>query len=68
MPRIVEAHWEFHCPECGLGNHELARLAQDHEIFCEVCEHEAGQVVKLERWLANSPAEDHARLRVALVA
>jgi hypothetical protein len=66
--RIIEAHWEFLCPECGLGHHELGRLARDHEIFCEVCDHETGRVVKLDRWLPDLPAEDQARLRVALVA
>jgi hypothetical protein len=66
--RIAESQWEFHCPECGLGHHELNRLAKDHELSCEICEHEAGRIVALHRWLADVPPADQARLRVGLVA
>lgn len=66
MPRIIKAHWEFHCPECGFGHHEIGQLAQDHEFHCMVCEHESGQMVVLHRWLVDSPARPQARLRVVL--
>jgi hypothetical protein len=65
--RIADAHWEFHCPECGLGHLELGRLATDHELCCEVCDLETGRVIKLHRWIADAPV-DQARLRVGLVA
>jgi hypothetical protein len=64
--RRVEAHWEFHCPECGAGHFELGRMAKDQELVCEICEHEDGRVVTLQRWL--SAPVDQARLRVGLVA
>jgi hypothetical protein len=67
MPRIVEAHWEFHCPDCGFGHHELGRLAEDHEIFCVVCDHETGRIIRLERWLTDEPLPQ-ARLRAGLDA
>lgn len=56
--------WEFQCPECRLGHHELGRLACDDEIFCPVCEHETGRQVKLERWLPDEPVSAQPRLRV----
>jgi hypothetical protein len=62
MPRIVETCWEFHCPECGFGHHELGRLAADHEMLCIVCEHEAGQTVTLHRWLADAPSPNSGPL------
>lgn len=55
MNRIIEALWEFHCPECGFGHGELGRFGSDHEIYCEVCEHEEGRLVRLQRWLAENP-------------
>jgi uncharacterized Zn finger protein (UPF0148 family) len=62
---VIEECWEFHCPDCGFGHHELGRLARDHEIYCIVCEHESGHLVKVQRWLADENAEDQARLRAA---
>jgi hypothetical protein len=38
-----------------LGDQELGRLARDEEIFCVVCEHDAGRLVKLQRWLVEDP-------------
>ena len=65
MPRIVQAHWEFHCPECGLGHHEHRRLATDHELYCEICEHEAGRRIRLLRWPADAePDPDRVTPRV----
>jgi hypothetical protein len=60
---VIEECWEFQCPECGLGHHELGRLARDHEIYCIVCEHESGRLIRVRRWLADDAAEDQARLR-----
>ncbi len=53
MPMTTQAHWEFHCPECGFGHQELGRLARDHDLVCEICDHETGRVVALHRWLAE---------------
>lgn len=60
MPRIIEI-WEFLCPECGFGHHELGRLARDEEIFCIVCDHDTGRQVKLQRWLGEAVSTDQAR-------
>jgi hypothetical protein len=57
--------WHFQCPECGMGNIELGRLADDQELLCEVCLEQGGQVL-LERWLPQP--ETYARLRGVLAA
>jgi hypothetical protein len=58
--------WHFHCPECGIGDFEFGRLADDQELLCEVCLEEDGVQVRLERWLPQ-PAS-YARLRGVLAA
>jgi hypothetical protein len=68
VPQTAEAHWNFYCPECGLGDRELGHLAKDHEIYCEICEHEEGRMITLQRWLADLPLRDQALLRAGLAA
>jgi hypothetical protein len=34
---MLAGHWQFHCPECGMGDFELGRLAADQELACDVC-------------------------------
>ena len=63
MARAIEAYWAFHCPECGFGHSELGRLGRDHDIYCIVCEHEHGRLVRLDRWLIEDADAAHARLR-----
>ena len=38
---MLDGHWHFHCPECGMGDFELGHLAGDQELFCEVCQKKA---------------------------
>jgi hypothetical protein len=68
VPRFADACWNFYCPECGMGDRELGRLAKDHEIYCEICEHEDRLLVTLQRWLPDLPLADQARLRAGMVA
>jgi hypothetical protein len=59
----VGRHWQFHCPECGFGHQEFGGLGADRDLYCLVCDHETGRLVRLERWLAEEPPPQ-ARLRV----
>ena len=45
--------WHFQCPKCGLGDREIGKLAADNEVHCEVCLHEDGLTIRLERWQAE---------------
>lgn len=65
---MLDGHWHFHCPECGLGDFELGHLAADQELFCEVCVEEGRGLICLERWLVDEPAPTYARLRPVLAA
>jgi hypothetical protein len=58
--------WHFHCPECGIGDFELGRLADDQELLCEVCIEEDCREVRLDRWLPQPVV--YARLRGVLAA
>ena len=49
-----------------MGDRELGHLAKDHEIYCEICEHEERLLVTLQRWLPDLPLADQARLRAGL--
>ena len=60
--------WHFHCPECGMGDFELGRLAHDQELICEVCLEEGRGGVRLERWLPEEQPAAYARLRPVLAA
>ncbi len=64
---MLDGHWHFQCPECGIGDFELGYLAGDQDLHCDVCLEEQGRLVSLHRWL---PVEypDYARLRVGLAA
>ena len=66
MAQSGAAYWHFHCPECGFGNAELARLAGDEDIYGEVCLEEDGRRALLHRWMELDA--DHARLRGDLAA
>ena len=52
--RNVVARWHFQCPECGMGDEEIGRLAEADEIYCEVCITEAELYVRLHRWCAEA--------------
>lgn len=65
MKITVQNLWEFHCIECGVGHVELGRLAADHEIFCIVCEHDYGRLVKLHRWLTEADSECESAAHVS---
>ena len=45
-----QAFWQFHCPECGIGDRELGHTLTAHEIYCVVCLDETGRQVRLHRW------------------
>ena len=60
-----DGFWHFQCPECGMGDAELGRLAADQELHCEVCAEERQVSIRLCRWL---PEPDQARSRVVLAA
>jgi hypothetical protein len=51
-----------------MGDGELGHLAKDDELHCEVCEHEDGLIVTLQRWLPDLPLSDQARLRAGQAA
>ena len=60
MPQILEACWAFRCPECGFDHEAMGWLAQDHEIYCEVCQQDSGRQVKLQRWLIEETEQEAA--------
>jgi hypothetical protein len=64
----MNGHWHFHCPECGMGDFELGRLAADQALFCEVCVEEDRGLIRLERWTAEVMAPAYALLRTGLAA
>ena len=64
---MVEGHWHFQCPACGIGSFELGCLAADQELVCEVCREEGRGAIRLERWIVAAPESD-ARLRTGLAA
>ena len=66
-PAMVEGHWHFQCPTCGMGSFELGRLAADQELVCEVCGEEGRGEIRLERWIVAAP-KDEARLPADLAA
>jgi predicted RNA-binding Zn-ribbon protein involved in translation (DUF1610 family) len=45
-----QAFWNFHCPECGVGNYELGHSLSAEEIYCIVCLDETERRVRLHRW------------------
>ena len=63
-----EGFWCFQCPECGFGSEELGHLAEDQELFCEICVEEARGEVRLQWWLPEEVPAVHARLRGDLAA
>lgn len=65
---VAEGFWCFQCAECGFGNEELGRLADDQEFCCEVCLDEGRGEVRLQRWLGEEAAPVYARLRGVLAA
>ena len=65
---MLNGHWHFHCPECGMGDFELGHLAADQELFCEVCLEEEGRLIRLERWPADEETPVYARFRPGLAA
>jgi hypothetical protein len=65
---MLDEHWHFHCPECGMGDFELGYLANDHQFFCEVCVDEGRGLIRLERWPVEDVAPAYALLRPGLAA
>jgi hypothetical protein len=65
---MADGHWHFHCPECGMGDFELGRLAADQEFFCEVCVEEGRGLIRLERCPADNELPVYARFRLGLAA
>lgn len=65
---MLDAHWHFQCPDCGLGDFELGHLAEDQELFCEVCLEEESRLILLERWPAEEETPAYALLRPGLAA
>jgi hypothetical protein len=65
---MSNGYWHFQCPECGMGDFELGRLADDQEFVCEVCLEEGRGEVRLERWTADDLMPTYARLRPGLAA
>ncbi len=64
MPHTQASYWQFHCAECGFGDHEVGHLVGPDELYCLVCLEEEGRLVRLERWEET----DQARLRVDFAA
>ena len=60
-----DGFWHFQCPECGIGDAELGRLAADQELYCEICAEERRVSIHLRRWL---PELDRASSRAGLAA
>jgi hypothetical protein len=65
---MLDGHWHFHCPECGTGEFELGCLADDQQLFCEICLEEEGRLIRLQRWPADEEAPAYARFRPGLAA
>jgi hypothetical protein len=65
---MSNSYWHFQCPECGMGDFELGRLADDQELICEVCLEDGRGQIRLERWPAEENAPAYARLRPVLAA
>ena len=65
---MFDGHWHFQCPECGLGDFELGYLADDQQLFCDVCLQEESRLIRLQRWPAEEVVPAYARLRPGLAA
>jgi hypothetical protein len=64
---MLDGRWHFLCPECGMGEFELGRLATDQEFVCGVCLEEDRSKIRLKRWTDDTLLCD-ARLRPGLAA
>jgi hypothetical protein len=53
----------FQCPQCGLGDYETGYPTDGAEVYCIVCEEEAGRLVRLHYW--EEAEQSQARLRLA---
>jgi hypothetical protein len=53
----------FQCPERGLGEYEIEYLTDSAEVYCMVCEEEAGCLIRLHRW--EEAEQPQARFRLA---
>jgi hypothetical protein len=51
-----------------MGDFELGCLADDQQLFCELCQEEEGRLIRLERWPADEEVPAYARLRLGLAA
>jgi predicted RNA-binding Zn-ribbon protein involved in translation (DUF1610 family) len=65
---MLEGHWHFQCPECGMGDFELRHLADDQQLFCEPCLEEEGCLIRLQRWPIEEQTPAYARFRPGLAA
>jgi hypothetical protein len=65
---MLDGYWHFQCPECGMGDFELGRLADDQMFVCEVCLEEGRGTIRLERWLAADEMPASGRLQHDLAA
>jgi hypothetical protein len=65
---MLDGHWHFQCLECGIGDFELGCLADDQQLFCEICLEGEGRLIRLERWPADEEAPAYARFRPGLAA
>jgi hypothetical protein len=65
---MLDGHWRFHCLECATGDFELGCLADDRQLFCEVCLEEGGRLIRLKRWPAEEQAPNRALVRPDLAA
>jgi hypothetical protein len=65
---MAGGHWHFHCPECGIGDFELGRVADDQALSCEVCLEEDRGTIRLERWTVEQETPAYACLRPVLAA
>jgi hypothetical protein len=54
----MDGYWHFVCPECGFGDREHGRLAQDQDIICDVCLEDSGIRVRLRRWLPENAEQE----------
>ena len=44
------AIFRFHCPECGLGDHEVGHHTREMQMHCIVCLEEEGRLIRLHCW------------------
>jgi hypothetical protein len=58
---MLDGHWHFQCPECGMGDFELGCLADDQQLFCEACPEEDGRLIRLQRCPTEEPTPAYAR-------